>query len=175
VENQPIPLLESLLAEAGFALTNLTERPGLLGEDAARIVWVRSYSTVGELLETWGDEQAWFVDYVGDRVSTEKTWELYLVLASEGPAGFAEVPQLEAIRADTSYTRKISIPGLATASPARVLSYLAALRPLELDVSVEVPEALGLLEQQAESEDRADVQQTLRRYRENRPLFGVSS
>jgi hypothetical protein len=129
---------------------------------------------VSQLLEGWRGEQAWFVEFVGDRVSFEKSWEMYLVLTTDLEPLRDELSLLETIRRDTSYTRKILIPGVEVLSPARVWDFLAPLRPLSLDIESEVPDAMRLLEDEARSDGRDDVLETLARYRENRPLFEVN-
>jgi hypothetical protein len=174
VSGPPTPLIESLLAEAGFTLAGVADREGVLGEDEARIVWATLYTSPGDLIESWEVEQAWLVDFVGDRVSFEKSWELYLVLGSELGASGEEMRLLADIRADTTYARKIMLPGLSSISPARVRDLLAALRPLTLDLNTGISNALALLEDNARREQRVDVLTALERYRDNRPLFETS-
>jgi hypothetical protein len=168
-----VQLLQSLLADSGFSVWRPTERDGLLAEDEARLVWVSLFASATELLESWSQEQTWFVNYVGNRVSFEKSWELYLVLATQFRPNVDDLTSLQEVRADTTFARKVVIPGLLDMSPARVRDYLAVLRPLKLDVSMGSPDPFRILEDAAQQEGRTDVLSTLERYRANQALFGA--
>jgi hypothetical protein len=165
-------LLQTLIEDAGFAVIPTEEREGILGEDTARIVWCTVFSSVGSLIREWQEEQTWLVNLVRARhVSTEKTWELYLVLAALGQPSEDQWMRLEEIRGDTSFARKLVLPRLDDLTPSRAKNLLAPLYPLSPDTAEDVLDALRWVEQEANREGLTDVLDVLRAFRENRPLF----
>lgn len=166
-------LIRPLLQEAGYDITTLPDRPGLLAEDDVRVVWCTGFATTAELITRWQDEQAWFVGFVGDRVKTvEKSWELYLVLATDLQASPEDQSALEAVRRDASFTRKLIVPGLSVALPSSVRSLLDPLRPLSAEDHEGPLDSLKVLEDAAVREQRSDVAGVIAAFRANRPLFG---
>lgn len=168
--NATLLLIARLLEASGYRVDAHQEREGILGEDAARVVWAVHFAGVVELLETWEDEQAWLVGLAA-QLSTEKSWELYLVLACGPRPDRAELRQLDVIRRDISYARKVIVPGADALLPAAVRSYLAPLEPLDAAPVTALPDALSEVERVAEAEGRMDALKVLAAFRENRSLL----
>lgn len=168
--NPTLLLIARLLEAAGYRVEQHLEREALLGEDLARVVWVVHFSGVIHLLEQWEDEQTWLVA-LADGISLEKSWELYLVLACGPRPDRPELRQLDEVRRDTSYARKVIVPGADTLLPAAVRSYLAPLEPLDVANGAAPPDALAEVERIARAEGRLDALSVLDAFRENRPLL----
>jgi hypothetical protein len=114
------------------------------------------------------------VNLVRDRrVSSEKTWELYLVLAAPDQPSEEQWMSLEAIRGDTSFARKLVVPRLDAVNPSRAKNLLAPLFPLSPVEPQDTGEALSLVEEEARSEGYETALNVLKLFRENRPLFEV--
>jgi hypothetical protein len=171
MRDEPLDQLDAVLREIGYQTTQPAGRPGVLGESPTRVVWATEWPGVISLIEGWEDEQTWLVEYAAERISTEKSWELYLVLAC-GPAPDENERQaLEGIRRDLGYARKLVVPGFGRMTPARVLDYLAPLEDLTLEVPQRAPEALELLRERAAADSRTDVLAILEAHRRNEPLL----
>lgn len=169
-------LLRTLLTESGLELQDVPQRRGVLAEDAQRVVWAVVFETPQALLEGWEIEQAWFVDVASrGSLSVEKSWDMYLVLASIQPAGFHVLPALDKIRRDVSLTRKLVVPGIGSSNPARIRSLLAPLRPLPSDIGTDLLDVLTIVDREATVEERDDVRQVLSAFRSNEPLLGEAA
>jgi hypothetical protein len=168
--NATLSLIAQLLQGAGYSVQAVDEREGLLGEDAARVVWVAHFPGVVDLLERWENEQAWLVG-LAEQLSLEKSWELYLVLACGPRPDRAEQRQLDAVRRDTAYARKVIVPGADALLPTTLRSYLAPLEQLDILPSLPSHDALEEVERKATAEGRRDALEVLAAFRENRPLF----
>lgn len=166
-----LELIRTLLVDAGYETEPDVGRLGVLGENSARVVWAVVYAGVTELLSEWEAEQAWLVEYAGSRVSIEKTWELYLVLACGQEPDGPEAQALEGIRRDASYARKVVAPGLDDLAVGRLNDYLAPLRDLPVNPGAPRPNALSLIEDAARQERNDDALAVLSAFRENRPLL----
>jgi hypothetical protein len=171
VTSEALDVLEPVLRDAGYRTERPEARLGVLGESPSRIVWATAWDGVLEMLEGWEDEQAWLVQFAGNNVSEDKSWELYVVLACGPQPDEHERQALEGIRRDLSYARKLVVPGIDRMSPHRVLDHLAPLQDLRLEVPAPAPDAFALLRARAESESRADVLSILDAHRSNRPLL----
>jgi hypothetical protein len=172
MSSESLPLVEGMLRDGGFAVRAAPQqRVGLLAEDVARIAYCAFYDSVSELLASWEDEQTWFVNYVGESVSPDKSWELYLLLASEAAATAGELPGLEAIRRDARFAKKLVLVGLAAASPARIRAALGSLSPFEPSAQNHSSDVLDLVRAEAVRQERDDAVRVLEAFRANRPLF----
>jgi hypothetical protein len=171
VNGESLPLIEGMLRDAGFAVRAAPHRLGLLAEDIARIVYCAFYESVSELASEWEEDQTWFVNHVSDAVSTEKSWELYLLLAAEATPTTDQLPTLEAIRRDARFAKKLVLVGLATASPARVGDAFGPLRPFQAPAQDHAPDVLDLVRVEAVRQEREDAVRVLEAFRANRPLF----
>jgi hypothetical protein len=172
MSEQALTLLDTVLAASGYHTEFPDDRIGVLGEDETRIVWAAAFPGVTALLDGWEEEQAWLVTRATDRVSTEKSWELYLVLACEAEPDEYEAQAIEGIRRDVSYARKLVVTGAGHMSPSRLRDRLAALDTLVLRQGAEPVDALAVLEEAAVAESNSDALTVLASYRANRPLFG---
>lgn len=168
--NTTLSLIAQLLQAAGYRVQARDERGGLLGEDAARVVWAAHFPGVLDLLERWEDEQAWLVG-LAEQLSVEKSWELYLILACGPRPDRDEQRQLDAVRRDTGYTRKVIVPGADTLLPSAMRGYLAPLEQLDVDPHLPEHDALRDVERKAREEGRNDALEVIAAFRTNRPLF----
>lgn len=168
---QALALFDTVLTSAGYRTERLEARFGVLGEDASRIVWAVAFPAVTALLERWEEEQAWLVEITSERVSVEKSWELYLVLACDPVPDEHEAQALAGVHRDVAYARKLVVPGMAGMSPSRLRDRLAPLEELALAPTQSAPDGFALLQQRAEEAGVADALTVLGAYRDNRPLF----
>jgi len=168
----PVSLLETVLKSGGYRTSRPPEgEDGVLGESASRVVWAVSFAAVLDLLEGWEQEQDWLIALARDRLTVEKAWELYLVLGCDPDPDPIERHALEAVRRDSSYTRKLVVPSLAKSSLARARDWLAPLEELRLPPASSPPDALGLVEETAVAGGNEDALKVIAAYRANRPLF----
>src|SRR4051794_3961783 len=99
-------LLAGFLRDAGYRVAFLDDGERLLAESEERVVWCRSFVTASELVHGWQDEQAYALEHTAT-LSTQKAWELYLLLAFDVAADPEHDAALDAIRRDTAYARKL--------------------------------------------------------------------
>ena len=164
-------LLEDAIVAAGYRVQGVEDREGVLAENAARVVWAVVYEGVLDLLDDWEEEQAWLVE-LAERLSVEKAWELYLVLACGRSPESGELEALEAVRRDASYARKIVVPGISDLSPGTVQDYVAPLEELPLETPPPPADALQLIQATAATEsNNQDALAVIDAYRQNQAPF----
>lgn len=137
----------SLLAEAGRCLEQGGYRvsrdigdPGLSGgrsvlaEDAYGVVMVIAYETVSDLLSGWTEAQGAFVELMSHKLTKldPKIWEGYLVLMTHSTPNRDTRHEVETIRHDTSYIRKLVATGDDIKAIGDVERLLFPLLPLDV-------------------------------------------
>lgn len=166
-----VEMLREAIAEADYRLGDTSEERSFLAESAERVVWSAIFPTAVDLRLSWHAVQAEAVEKT-QSLSAEKAWELYLVLATELTPDADEESDLELIRHDVSYARKVLVPGLEDLAPRQLAEYLSPLLPLEVDAAKDEPDALSRLNDLISEQGDEDVVTVVRAFEENRPLFG---
>ena len=166
-----LTLLRAVLEDMGYRTDGVNNGAKVLAENSTRVAAAVVYDGVLQLLHDWEDQQAWLLDTARDRLTVEKAWELFLVLACRASADPDEMRALQGIRRDPSYARKLVIAGLGEMSPARLRDELAPLEEIPLPSPEPPPDALETLKRRAEAEEAQDVLAVIAAYRSNRPLL----
>lgn len=126
----------SLLVQSGYRFVGAGfpewSRPSSrLFEDEYNVVGVSVFTTYAELLHSWADAQGSLVEVVSQRLGRDemKTWDGYLVLLTAGIAPTAD-PNIEAIRSDIGFLRKLVATGEELIAASDVERVLRPLLPL---------------------------------------------
>jgi hypothetical protein len=164
-------LRDALLAEPEYRVGEIENGRSFLAESRERVVWCTVFETAEELLGAWQSVQAAAIQRT-QALTPEKSWELYLVLATELDAAMDTEPDLEAVRRDTSYARKVLAIGLEGLELAQVANYLAPIKPLQVPPQGPGTDALERLEQLVSKHGSPEEVAVLEAFKENRPLFG---
>jgi hypothetical protein len=164
-------LLQTVLEDMGYRTEVAKSGRGVLAESSTRVVSAIVYDGVLQLLDDWEDQQSLLLDTARDRLTVEKAWELFLVLACRTRADPDEMRVLQGIRRDPSYARKLVVADLKEMSPARLRNELAQLEELPLPSADTPRDALEILKERAEAEEASDVLIAIAAYRANRPVF----
>ncbi len=171
MSEQSVEVLREAITGAGYRWVSDEGERSFLAESPERVVWGTIFATAEELLDSWQEAQVEAISRT-EALSPEKAWELYLVLATELEPMAALEGDLDGVRRDTSYARKVLVTGLELLSSVHLAQRLAPIRPLEVDYEVERPAALDLLSKRVEDEGNPDVEKVLEAFQANRPLFG---
>jgi hypothetical protein len=166
-----LALVAAVLDDMGYRTEPLDDRPGLLAENSTRVVLTVVFDGVLQLLRSWEDHQAWLLETARERLTVDKAWEVFLVLACRSPTDADEMRALQGIRRDAAYARKLVVSGLDAMSPVRLRDELAPLEDLPLPAPEPAPDALETLRRRAEEEGADDVLTVVAAYRANQPLF----
>jgi hypothetical protein len=167
-----VEIVRVALLEAGYGLGEVDAEDSFLAESRERVVWCKFFPDAERLIEGWAGAQAEAVERT-ESLSVEKSWELYLVLASALKPETTKEPGLELIRRDTSYARKILIPGVDGLTGEQIDEYLSPLRPLDtMTLTVSGPDALSRLKDRVAAEGDDDMAKVVGAFEQNRPLFG---
>lgn len=129
--------------EAGFEGWNtLTSR---LFEDEYNIVGIVVFETCSDLVESWPDYQGQLVSVMSKRLgrNESKSWDGYLVLLTPSMAP-SEDSQINEIRHDTTFLRKLVGTGETLGTSLDVERLLRPLLPLNL--SLQTLESRSVLE-----------------------------
>ena len=171
MDDGALTLIETVLDDMGYRTEPLEDRTGVVAENSTRVVLAVVFDGVLQLLGNWEDHQAWLLDTARKRLTVDKAWELFIVLACRSSADPDEMRALQGIRRDATYARKLVVSGLGGMSPARLRDELAPLEELPLPSPEPAPDALETLWRRAHEEGAQDVVAVIAAYRANRPLF----
>ena len=168
-------------SSAGYSVVHTTDEDGWptehvrVFEDPFSVVAICVFDTWSELVETWPDAQAAFVQLLSAHLTTvdPKAWDGYLVLLTSASREEDE-EQIEIIRYDTGRVRKLvsTAPELQTLDD--VERALLPLLPLVVDLDLEPgPSALELLGETLEQSgiDPELVAGLFEAFAEQRPLI----
>jgi hypothetical protein len=163
--------LRDALGKARYHLGAIEEERSFLAENTERVLWTTLFDTPAELLECWQAIQTEAIERT-QALSPEKSWELYLLLATEVEADPESEADIDAVRRDTSYARKVLALGVEGLSPVELDNYLSPLRELEVSTERSGPDALTRLGELVAADADPDVASVLAAFEANRPLFG---
>jgi hypothetical protein len=163
-------LREAIIA-AGYSFISTEGERSFLAESRERVLWAIVFTDSDELLSCWQEAQVQAISRT-EALSPEKAWELYLVLATELDPSPNLEGDLDEVRRDTSYARKVLVLGLESLSSKLLAQRLAPVRPLEFDLGAERPIALEMLRDRVEEEGDGDVTTVIGAFQANKPLFG---
>ncbi len=167
--NESINRLRAALEGADYRVGEVEDERSFLAESPERVVWATVFETPQELLATWNQTQVLAIDQTRS-LAPEKSWELYLLLGTELAATEEEESELDLVRRDTSYARKVLVPGLAGLD-TEVETFIAPLIPLSIIPAKERPNALSMLDAIVEAEGSKAERVVLDAFKANRPLF----
>jgi hypothetical protein len=162
--------LRDALGKGGYRLGPIEEERSFLAENTERVLWATLFETPAELLEGWQAIQAEAIERT-QSLSPEKSWELYLLLATEIGAEPESEAEVDAVRRDTSYARKVLALGVEGLSPGELGNYLSPLRELEVSTGPSGPDALSRLGELVTEDADPDLSAVLVAFEANRPLF----
>ncbi len=168
--SEAVERLREALRAGGYRVGALENESSFLAESPERVIWSSVFATPRQLLKSWQEVQAGAIERT-EALAPEKSWELYLLLGSEIEPSQAEEAELDAVRRDTSYARKVLVLGLEGGS-ARFGTYLAPLMPLQITTPpAESTDALSRLELLVEAEGDEAEAAVVAAFKANRPLF----
>jgi len=171
VSQESVEILREAITAAGYRFISAEGERSFLAESPERVLLASVFTDSEELLRCWQEVQVQAISRT-EALSPEKAWELYLVLATELDPSPSLEGDLDEVRRDTSYARKVLVLGLESLSSKLLAQRLAPVRALEFDFGVERPLALEMLRERVEEEDDGDVLAVMRAFQTNRPLFG---
>jgi hypothetical protein len=117
-------------------------------EDPYSVAAVAAFETWGELSERWLDAQAALAELISAHIGRgdPKAWEGYLVLLTPSALSAEARREVQEIRRDTTFVRKLVGTGEELRRGVDVIEVLRPLLPLEVQASAaEEQEALDLL------------------------------
>ena len=170
MSHESVEIMRRAITAAGYSFVSAAGERSFLAESPERVLWASVFTDSEELLRCWQETQVQAISRT-DALSPEKAWELYLVLATELDPNPSLEGDLDEVRRDTSYSRKVLVLGLESLSSKHLTQRLAPVRPLEFDFGAERPVAMEMLRDRIEEENNGDVMAVMRAFQANRPLF----
>jgi len=170
VTHEMAEIMREAITAAGYSFVAAEGERSFLAESPERVLWASVFTDSEELLSCWQEAQVRAISRT-EALSPEKAWELYLVLATELDPNPSLEGDLDEVRRDTSYARKVLVLGLESLSSKLLTQRLSPVWPLEFDFGAERPVAMEMLRARIEEENDGDVMAVVRAFQANRPLF----